>query len=68
MRILGAGTSGLLRREAVGVALPPSYAAGWLQSAPRRFALLRAVERVTRRFTASLADHYMLEAVRRWMP
>lgn len=55
----------VMRREALGVALPPSYAAGWLDAAPRRFALLRGLERATRRFTAALGDHYMLEAVRR---
>jgi len=52
-------------REALGVALPPSYAAGWLDAAPRRFALLRGLERATRGFTAALGDHYLLEAVRR---
>jgi SAM-dependent methyltransferase len=51
------------RRAALGFALPPSYAAGWLDSRPRWLAALAAVERVTRRVTAGLADHYMLEAV-----
>lgn len=52
------------RRTGLGFALPPSYAATWLNSAPRTLAVLRAVERATSRFTAALSDHYILEAVR----
>jgi SAM-dependent methyltransferase len=52
------------RRAALGFALPPSYAAGWLDSSPRALSLLSALERATSRFTAPLGDHYILEAVR----
>ena len=50
------------RRMALGFALPPSYASSWLDSRPRWLGALTAVERATRRVTANLADHYMLEA------
>ena len=50
------------RRAALGFALPPSYAAGWLDSRPHWLGALAAVERATRRVTSGLADHYMLEA------
>lgn len=60
-----APTFRVTHREALGVALPPSYAAAWLDSAPRRFAFLQGMERALRRFTAPLGDHYLLEAVRR---
>jgi len=53
------------RRSAVGFALPPSYAAEWLNGAPRMLATLEGIERLTHRFTASLGDHFMLEAERR---
>jgi len=52
------------RRAALGFALPPSYAAGWLDFSPRALAFLSALERATSRFTAPLGDHYILEAVR----
>ena len=52
------------RRAALGFALPPSYASGWLDGAHRTLALLTQIERATRRFTAALADHYVLEAAR----
>jgi SAM-dependent methyltransferase len=50
-------------RSALGFALPPSYASSWLETRPRWFAALASIERATRRLTAGLADHYMLEAV-----
>jgi SAM-dependent methyltransferase len=50
--------------SALGFALPPSYAAGWLDRWPRSLAALEWIEHATRRFTASLADHFILEAVR----
>jgi len=53
------------RRSALGVALPPSYAAAWLDSSPRGLAFLSALERATSRFMAPLGDHYIFEAVRR---
>jgi ubiquinone/menaquinone biosynthesis C-methylase UbiE len=52
------------RRCSLGFALPPSYAAGWLDSAPRTLAALNAIEHAMGRFTAALADHYIFEAVR----
>jgi len=52
------------RRSALGFALPPSYAASWLDSSPRTLALLSTIERATSRITAPLGDHYMLEAGR----
>jgi len=51
------------RRTGLGFALPPSYAGAWLEHAPIRFAMLRAIERITSSFTAGLADHYVLEAM-----
>jgi SAM-dependent methyltransferase len=52
------------RRTALGFVLPPSYAAQWLDVRPRWLAALAAMERVTQRVAAGLADHYILEAVR----
>ena len=52
------------RRTALGFVLPPSYAAQWLDSRPRWLAALEAMERITQRVAAGLADHYILEAVR----
>jgi SAM-dependent methyltransferase len=52
------------RRTALGFALPPSFAARWLESSPGVLTTLRALERATNRFTATLADHYILEASR----
>jgi hypothetical protein len=51
----------------LGVALPPSYAAGWLNQRPR---LLRALLRVEESAQgqpglAYCADHYIIEATRR---
>jgi SAM-dependent methyltransferase len=52
------------RTTALGFALPPSYAAAWLQRSPGMFGALRRIENATCRVTATLADHYILEAVR----
>ncbi len=50
------------RSSALGFALPPSYAARWLDSAPRALAMLDAFERAMSRITAPLGDHFMFEA------
>lgn len=50
------------RRAALGFALPPSYAAAWLDDSPRMLAALTGIERAASRFTASLSDHFVLEA------
>jgi SAM-dependent methyltransferase len=50
------------RRAALGFALPPSYAAGWLDRSPRSLAVLSVVERMFARVTAGLADHFLIEA------
>jgi SAM-dependent methyltransferase len=52
------------RRAALGFALPPSFAARWLDSSPAVLTFLCALERATSRFTAPLADHYIFEASR----
>jgi SAM-dependent methyltransferase len=52
------------RRRSLGFILPPSYAASWLDHAPRTLAALAAVERATSRLTSGFADHFMLEAAR----
>jgi SAM-dependent methyltransferase len=50
----------------LGVVLPPTYAAGWLERAPRRRAWLARLERALfeRARGAGLGDHYVLEARR----
>jgi hypothetical protein len=50
----------------LGVVLPPSYAAGWLERAPRMHAWLSRLERALfeRARGAALGDHYVLEARR----
>ncbi len=50
----------------LGVVLPPSYAAGWLERAPRMRAWLSRLERALfeRARGAGLGDHYVLEARR----
>jgi SAM-dependent methyltransferase len=50
----------------LGVILPPSYAAGWLERAPRVHAWLSRLERALfeRARGAGLGDHYVLEARR----
>ena len=50
------------RRSALGFALPPSYAGDWLNRAPAMLRILESIEAVSRRFTAGLADHFVLEA------
>ena len=52
--------------RSLGFALPPSYAAGWLNRSPRTLAMLTRVERAIRNFPgcAALADHYVLEGAR----
>ena len=52
------------RRAALGFALPPSYAAGWLDRSPRSLAALDAFDHLLDGFTAGLSDHYLLEATR----
>jgi ubiquinone/menaquinone biosynthesis C-methylase UbiE len=54
------------RVAALGVALPPSYAADWLHRSPRMLAVLTALEKRAQssRALASLSDHYIVEAVR----
>ena len=50
----------------LGVMLPPSYAAGWLERAPRLHAWLTRVDRALFEHArgAGLGDHYVLEARR----
>ena len=50
----------------LGVVMPPSYAAGWLERAPRTYRWLSRVERslFERARGAGLGDHYVLEARR----
>ena len=52
--------------KALEVALPPSYAAGWLDRSPRALALLGRLEKLAQRSSAlaSLADHFIVEATR----
>jgi SAM-dependent methyltransferase len=54
-------------RRALGVALPPSYAAGWFNRSPKALSALTRVERVMQRWpgSASIADHYIFEAAKR---
>ncbi len=52
------------RRVSLGCVLPPSYAAGWLERAPRTLAALSAIERSLPSFMARFADHYLLDATR----
>jgi SAM-dependent methyltransferase len=51
------------RRSGLGFALPPSYAGAWLERSPGSFRVLAMIERVCSRFTANLADHFILEAI-----
>lgn len=52
--------------RALGFALPPSYAAGWLNRSPRALTMLARFERAVGGFPgcAALADHYILEGAR----
>ena len=54
------------RLTPLGFALPPSYAAAWLDRSPRCLAMLARLEAAGRRasFLAALADHYVVEATR----
>ena len=51
-----------VRSSGLGFVLPPSYAAAWLERSPRMLRTLGALESATCRFSAALADHYILEA------
>lgn len=55
------------RCRPLGLVLPPSYAAGWLERSPRLLAALARLERTAQRWPAlaALADHYVFEARRR---
>lgn len=55
------------RLAPLGFALPPSYAAGWIERSSKAFALLRNVECWGQRFSAlaHVSDHYIVEATRR---
>ena len=54
------------RVSPLGVALPPSYAAGWLNRSPRVLSVMTRLEAFAQRSTglASWSDHYILEARR----
>jgi hypothetical protein len=54
------------RLSPLGIALPPSYAAGWLNRSPRTLAAVARAEAWTQRLPAlaSWSDHYLLEARR----
>jgi ubiquinone/menaquinone biosynthesis C-methylase UbiE len=54
----------------LGVALPPSYAAAWLNRRPRLLSALTRLERSLedRRALAYCADHYIIEATRLPLP
>jgi SAM-dependent methyltransferase len=51
-------------RAGLGSVLPPSYAAAWLDRHPRWLGALSGIDRAISRFTANLADHYVLDASR----
>jgi ubiquinone/menaquinone biosynthesis C-methylase UbiE len=52
------------RLSPLGCVLPPSYAAAWLNQAPRALAVLTRLEVLAQRSAAlaSLSDHYIVEA------
>lgn len=54
------------RVSPLGIALPPSYAAGWLERSPATLAALSRLESLAQScgVLASLADHYIIEATR----
>lgn len=54
------------RHRALGFALPPSYASGWLDRSPRTLTWFTRAERLAQRVSplAALADHYIFEAER----
>ncbi len=55
-----------IKASGLGVFLPPSYAAGWINRSPGVFRMLAGLERVSQRFEplAALADHFVLQASR----
>jgi hypothetical protein len=54
------------RMAPLGVVLPPSYAAEWLERSPRSLEVLTRMEHFAHHFgaLARCSDHYILEAVR----
>lgn len=54
------------RLTPLGLALPPSYAAAWLERSATALAMLEALEALGRRWGALawLSDHYVIEATR----
>src|SRR5262249_27713345 len=56
----------ITRVAPLGVALPPSYAAAWLNRLPTVLRALNAVELLAQRSSrlASWSDHYIVEAAR----
>jgi ubiquinone/menaquinone biosynthesis C-methylase UbiE len=50
----------------LGLALPPSYASGWLERSPRSLRALAALEGLAQQSSilAGLSDHYIVEATR----
>ena len=58
------------RLSPLGIALPPSYAAAWLNRSPRTLALMARAEALAQRLPAlaSWSDHYLLEARRSAVP
>jgi SAM-dependent methyltransferase len=54
------------RLTPLGFALPPSYAAGWLDRSPRTLKVLTRMEKFAQRSSAlaSWSDHFIVEAVR----
>jgi SAM-dependent methyltransferase len=54
------------RVSPLGVVLPPSYAAAWLDRSPRALQRLTQLELAAHRFRplAACADHYIIEAIR----
>jgi len=67
MRRLTGTTFDVTRVWALGALIPPSYAEAWAARHPRLLAALARVERRIERWPAAahLADHYVLELVRR---
>lgn len=66
MRRLLSPWFGVSRVSPLGIALPPSYAADWLERSPATLAVLSRLESLAHRcgVLASLADHYIIEATR----
>jgi SAM-dependent methyltransferase len=58
------------RVSPLGLTLPPSYAAAWLDRRPGTLALLTRLDGLAQRCAplASLSDHYIIEATRRAAP